>query len=130
MIDEKIILRIVNELLDDEQFVLDIKYEIDKILKDKEININDIPEILSIIIVISNKYYLFYDIDKNDIIEIFSIVIVEIFKRFNILQNEKNQQKLNKIIYSSLQLLTLKITIKKHKCLSFKKLFNCFRKKK
>lgn len=116
MINHKIIEKIIQELLDDDAFVYECRKEIEDIFKDQKIDIDDIPEILSLIIIISQKYYLFMNITDDDIYEIFSILIIELFKKFKILQEENDNPKINKIIQSSLKLLVYHVKIKKSKC--------------
>lgn len=111
---QKIIEKIILELLDDDEFVYECKSKIEEIFEDKKIDINDIPEILSIIIIVSKKYYLFSNISEQDIYEIFSTLTIELFKKFKILEDD--DPKINKVIQSSLKLLVLHINIKKSKC--------------
>ena len=115
MINQKIIEKIIQELLDDDAFVYECRKEIEDIFEDQKIDIDDIPEILSLIIIISQKYYLFMNITDDDIYEIFSILIIELFKKFNILQEENDNPKINKILQSSLKLLVYHVKIKKSK---------------
>ena len=113
--NQKIIEKIIEELLDDDAFVYECRKEIEDIFEDQKIDIEDIPEILSLIIIISQKYYLFMNITDDDIYEIFSILIIELFKKFNILQEKDDNPKINKVIQSSLKLLVYHVKIKKSK---------------
>lgn len=115
--NQKIVEKIVKELLDDDEFIYECRKEIEEIFTDKKIDIDDIPDILSLIIIVSQKYYLFFNITNEDIYEIFSILIIEILKRFKILQ--KDDPKINKLIQSSLKLIVLHVNIKKKKCFCF-----------
>lgn len=117
MLPKKIIEEIVIELLDDDEFVYDCRIQIEEIFKDSKIHYDDIPEILSLVIILSQKYYLFLDITEQDIYEIFSILIIELFKKFKILN--ANDERVKKIIQSSLKLLVLHVEIKKNKCSCF-----------
>lgn len=105
---------IVAELLDDDEFVYDCRIKIEEIFKDNKIDYDDIPEILSLVIILSQKYYLFFDITEQDIYEIFSILIIELLKKFKILNTD--DPKVNKIIQSSLKLLVLHVKINKNRC--------------
>ena len=111
---KKIIEDIVAELLDDDEFVYDCRIQIEEIVKDNKIDYDDIPEILSLVIILSQKYYLFFDITEQDIYEIFSILIIELLKKFKILN--RDDPKVNKIIQSSLKLLVLHVKINKNRC--------------
>lgn len=113
MINQRLIEEIVIELLDDDEFVYECRKEIENIFKDDKIYFDDIPEILSLIIFISQKYHLFIDISQNDIYEIFSILIIKLFKKFNILQNDDPKTK--KIIQSCLKLLVFHVKVQKSK---------------
>lgn len=114
MINQKIIEKIIIELLDDDAFVYECRKKIEEIFSDHKIQIDDIPEILSLIIIVSQKYYLFIDITEEDIYEIFSILIIQLFKKFKILQDD-NEPKINRVIQSSLQLLVFQVKVKKSK---------------
>lgn len=113
--NHNIIDKIIQELLDDDTFVYECRKKIEDIFEDQKIDIDDIPEILSLIIIICQKHYLFMDISENDIYEIFSILIIELFKRFKIFQEEDDNPKICKVIQSSLKLLVYHVKVKKSK---------------
>ena len=117
MINQKLIEQLIKQLLDDDEFVLECRIQIEEMYKDKKIDINDIPEILSLIVILSQKYYLFTNITQQDIYEIFLTLIVELFKKFNIF--EEDDPKINMMIESCLKLLVLQIKIKKSNCWCF-----------
>lgn len=117
--------KIVKELLDDDEFVYDCLEQIKKIMEDHEIDMDDIPDIISLVIITCKKYYLFTDISKQDIIEIFTIVILEIFNKYKILNN-KNQIKVKHLVESCLKLFISKIEFEKTICFPFYYLKNKF----
>jgi len=100
---------IVRELLDDDEFVNDCKNELNEIMKDKKFDFGDLPEVMSLVVLVAEKYDTF-NVDKNDIIEVFRLLIVELLKRLNII--EESNPEINKMLESCLKLLVLKVKTK------------------
>ncbi len=100
---------IVRELLDDDIFVNKCKSELNEIMKDKKFDSGDLPEVMSLIVLVTEKYDTF-DIDKNDIVEVFRLLIVELLKRLNLI--EESNSEIDKMLESCLKLLVLKVKTK------------------
>ena len=56
--------QIVRELLDDDKFVDEYKEDLSSIMKDKKFDANDMPEVLSLVVLIVQKYETF-DVDEK-----------------------------------------------------------------
>ena len=66
---------IVKELVDDDNFVNDCKNDINQILADGKFDWKDMPQVISLVVIISEKYDKI-QIDEKDIVEVFRILII------------------------------------------------------
>ena len=97
---------IVRKLLDDDDFVNKCKNELNEIMKDKKFDSSDLPEVMSLIVLVTEKYDTF-DIDKNNIVEVFRLLIIELLKKINLI--EETNSEIDKMLESCLKLLVLKV---------------------
>lgn len=100
---------IVRELLDDNSFVDECKQDLSSIMKDNKFDANDMPEVLSLVVLIVQKYETF-DVDEKDIAEVLRILIIELFKKLNLLEGAKPE--LEKMLDACLKLIVLKVKSK------------------
>ena len=100
---------IVRELLDDDIFVNECKVELMEIMKDKKFDLSDLPEVMSLVVLVVEKYDTF-NVDSNDIVEVFRLLIVELLKKYDII--EEANPEINKMLESCLKLLVLKVKTK------------------
>jgi len=109
---------VVRELLDDDNFVNECKDELIKIMQDKKFDVNDMPEVMSLVVLVLEKYDKI-KIDSEDVVEVFRLLIIELLKKHNIIENSSPE--IEKMLESCLKLLVLKV-----KTISFwSKLFKC-----
>ena len=109
---------VVRELLDDDNFVNECKDELIKIMQDKKFDVNDMPEVMSLVVLVLEKYDKI-KIDSEDVVEVFRLLIIELLKKHNIIENSSPE--IEKMLESCLKLLVLKV-----KTSSFwSKLFKC-----
>lgn len=101
--------QIVRELLDDDNFVDECKDDLSSIMKDNKFDSNDMPEVLSLVVLIVQKYETF-DVDEKDIAEVLRILIIELLKKLNLLEEAKPE--LEKMLDTCLKLVVLKVKSK------------------
>lgn len=101
--------QIVIELLDDNKFVDECKQDLSEIMKDGRFDANDMPEILSLVVLILHKYDTF-DVDEKDIAEVLRILIIELLKEVDLLDEAKPE--LEKMLDACLKLVVLKVKSK------------------
>jgi hypothetical protein len=101
--------QIVRELLDDNKFVDECKENLSSIMADNQFNANDMPEVLSLVVLIVEKYDTF-DIDEKDIAEVLRILVIELLKKLNLLDEAKPD--LEKMLDACLKLVVLKVKSK------------------
>ena len=112
--------KIVAELLNDEAFVKDFSTSTQNILKDKTFDASDLPEVMNLVIILTEKKDNF-KIRKEDIADVFNLLILELLKKLDV---DVNDPILKKMIESCLNLLKTKVTTVNWKD-KFKKLFSC-----
>tara|TARA_B100001057_G_scaffold476948_1_gene545613 strand:+ start:126 stop:524 length:399 start_codon:yes stop_codon:yes gene_type:complete len=108
----------VRLLLDDNDFVDNIKNHINEISKDGKLDFTDTIAVVNLIIELIKNRNLYFDIDKNDISEVFRLIIIEILneiKFIDILKKNSNlsdqeiEDKLDDIIEKLLNLIITQI---------------------
>ena len=97
---------IVKKLLDDDNFIKECKKDLDEIMKDKKFDVGDLPEVISLVTLVTTKYDAFV-VDKNNIVEVFRLLIVELLKKLNLLEESNNE--IDKMLEACLNLLVLKV---------------------
>lgn len=101
--------KIVRELLDNEEFVNKCKLNLLEILEDKKFDVNDVPELINLVVLILQEYDNF-EIDEKDIAEVLRVIIVELLQKFNLLDEAKPD--LEKMLDSCLKLVILRVKSK------------------
>jgi len=84
-------------LLDDKEFINDVKTHISNISNDNKIDFSDIISIISLIATLIKNKKIYFDINKKDISEVFRLIIIEILNENNIYEKLKNNSNLNDI---------------------------------
>lgn len=104
----KKVVEYVNNLMKNNEFRGEIKIKLDQILEDKKIDLHDIPNILSLLVLLYKKYG--KPINKKYIKDVFYLLLNEILKEMELkeIDNEIYEQ----VIESSLKLLMLSAKIK------------------
>lgn len=119
----ELITNIVNNLLNDDNFVNDCKTELQEIMKDGKFDFNDMPQVIALVVLVYEKYDNLH-VEKKDVADVFRLLIIELLKKLGWLTEENDQVK--KMLESCLTLLMLKIQTKKCNIFSiFKKLNLC-----
>jgi len=116
--------QIVRELLDDDKFVDECKKNLLEIMKDKKFDTNDMPEVLSLVVLVLERYDSF-NINEEDISEVLKILVMELIKKLNLADDVSGE--VEKMLDACLKLVVLKVKSKKVKS-GCKKLFSCFGK--
>jgi len=116
--------QIVRELLDDDKFVDECKENLLEILKDKKFDASDMPEVISLVILLVEKYDSF-DVNEEDVSEVLKLLVMELIKKLNL--TEDVNEEIEKMLDACLRLVVLKVKSKKAKA-GYKKLFSCFGK--
>ena len=125
-INDPLINKIANEILQNEEFKNDCKKNISKILKDGKLQSNDTPYIISLVVDVYNNYTQF-EITEKKIAGVFNVIIMSLLKEMNLLTSDNNEV-VDKLVNSSLKLLFTQV--KKRKlieklCSSLSKVFAC-----
>lgn len=102
--------KIVKELLDDNSFVETCKTQIQEIMKDGKFDNNDIPQVISLVVLANEKYDKLQQIEDKDIVEVFKLLIIGLLKKLNFI--EESTDELNKMLNSCLTLLVLQVKTK------------------
>ena len=84
-------------LLDDKEFINDVKTHISNISNDNKIDFSDIISIISLVATLIKNKKIYFDINKKDISEVFRLIIIEILNENNIYEKLKNNSNLNDI---------------------------------
>lgn len=112
---DNLIKNIVDELLSDQLFIDHIKSNIDAIYKDKVINTNDIPYIISIIsFVLQNKKVI--KLKKDSLPKFLKLLIHQVFIKFDLVKEITHDMEI--VIDACINLLLTN--------LKFKKLFSLY----
>jgi RecJ-like exonuclease len=116
--------QIVRELLDDDKFVDECKENLLEILKDKKFDSSDMPEVISLVVLLVEKYDSF-DVNEDDVSEVLKMLVMELIKKLDLA--ESVNEEIEKMLDACLKLVVLKVKSKKVKsgCV---KLFSCFGK--
>ena len=108
----------VRLLLDDNDFVDNIKSHIIEISKDGKLDFTDTISVVNLVIELIKNKNLYFDIDKNDISEVFRQIIIEIFneikfteilKKNSNLSDQEISDKLDEIILKLINLIVSQI---------------------
>ena len=116
--------QIVRELLDNDKFVNECKENLLEILKDKKFDISDMPEVLTLVVLLLENYDSF-DVNEEDVSEVLKLLIMELIKKLKL--TEDVSEEIEKMLDACLKLVVLKVKSKKVKQ-GCKKLFSCFGK--
>lgn len=100
---------VVKTLLDDDKFVADCKTELTEIMKDGKFDFKDMPELISLVVIVYDKYGELH-VDEKDVVEVFRLLIVDLLKKLGWLQ-ESNPE-IEKMLESCLTLLALNVKSK------------------
>jgi len=100
---------VVKTLLDDDKFVADCKTELTEIMKDGKFDFKDMPEVISLVVIVYEKYGELH-VDEKDVVEVFRLLIVGLLKKLGWLQ-ESNPE-IEKMLESCLTLLALNVKSK------------------
>mgnify|MGYP001355833930 CR=1 FL=1 len=116
---------VITCLLDDDDFINDIKLQVNKIMADDKLDISDLVPIVTLVIEIIKNRKVIFDIDKKDISEVFRCLLLSIFERLEVYNKIKNKTGLeDEIIKKKVDLIIenlLTILISKIKTISFLK---------
>tara|TARA_B100000524_G_scaffold302984_1_gene177852 strand:- start:689 stop:1081 length:393 start_codon:yes stop_codon:yes gene_type:complete len=82
-------------LLDDKEFINDVKTHIGNISNDNKIDFSDIISIISLVATLVRNKKIYFDISKKDISEVFRLIIIKILNENNIYEKLKNNSNLN-----------------------------------
>ena len=118
--------QIVRELLDDDKFVDECKQNLEEIMKDKQFDTSDMPEVLSLVVLLVEKYDSF-DVNEEDVSEVLKLLVMELIKKLNLTEDVNDE--VEKMLDACLKLVILKVKSKKAKsgCKKLlKKIFSCF----
>ena len=116
--------QIVKELLDNDKFVNECKENLLEILKDKKFDSSDMPEVISLVVLLVENYDSFY-VNEEDVSEVLKLLIMELIKKLKL--TEDVSEEIEKMLDACLKLVVLKVKSKKVKQ-GCKKLFSCFGK--
>ncbi len=100
---------VVKTLLDDDKFVADCKTELTEIMKDGKFDFKDMPEVISLVVIVYDKYGELH-VDEKDVVEVFRLLIVGLLKKLGWL--EESNQEIEKMLESCLTLLALNVKSK------------------
>ena len=103
LVNDPIVEKLANEILDNKEFKDECKSNISSILQDGKIDSSDAPYILSLVVDILNEYPEI-DIKQKHIEGVLRVVIMRILEELNLL-NEENEKKIEKLLASALKLL-------------------------
>ena len=100
---------VVKTLLDDDKFVADCKSELTEIMKDGKFDFKDMPEVISLVVIVYDKYGELH-VDEKDVVEVFRLLIVGLLKKLGWL--EESNPEIEKMLESCLTLLALNVKSK------------------
>ena len=117
-----LIAKIVTELLDDVNFVQDCKKELKEIMKDGKFDFNDMPQVVTLVVLVYEKYDNLH-VKEKDVADVFKLLILELLKKMGWVTEEKKEQ-IEKMVESCITLLMLNINTQT----IWKKITSCFKK--
>ena len=117
-----LIAKIVSELLDDDTFVKDCEKELKEIMKDGKFDFNDMPQIVTLVVLVYEKYDNLH-VEEKDVADVFKLLIIELLKKMGWVTEEKKEQ-IEKMVESCITLLMLNINTQT----IWKKMTSCFKK--
>jgi hypothetical protein len=100
---------VVKTLLDDDKFVADCKTELTEIMKDGKFDFKDMPQVISLVVLVYDKYGELH-VDEKDVVEVFRLLIVGLLKKLGWL--EESNPEIEKMLESCLTLLALNVKSK------------------
>tara|TARA_Y100000813_G_C24014988_1_gene282346 strand:- start:130 stop:498 length:369 start_codon:yes stop_codon:yes gene_type:complete len=116
--------QIVRELLDNDKFVNECKENLLEILKDKKFDSSDMPEVISLVVLLVENYDSF-DVNEEDVSEVLKLLVMELIKKLKL--TEDINEEIEKMLDACLKLVILKVKSKEVRQ-GCKKLFSCFGK--
>lgn len=116
--------QIVRELLDNDKFVDECKENLLEILKDKKFDSSDMPEVVSLVVLLVENYDSF-DVNEEDVSEVLKLLVMELIKKLKL--TEDINEEIEKMLDACLKLVILKVKSKEVRQ-GCKKLFSCFGK--
>ena len=124
--NDPLVNKIANEILQNEQFKNDCKDNIASILKDGKLASDDTPFIIALVVDIYNNYTEF-EITEKKLAGVFNVIIMSLLEEMNLLTSD-NKEVVDKLVKSSLKLLFTQVKKKKlikKLCDLLSKLFTC-----
>ena len=112
IVNDPLITKIAEKILDNKEFRDECKKNITDILKDGKVDTNDVPYILSLVIDIVNEIPNVH-ISQDKIVVVFRIVVLTILDDLNLL-NDNNKDSIKRLLDSGLKLLTTHVKQKKY----------------
>ena len=116
--------QIVRELLDNDEFVDECKKNLLEILKDKKFDSSDMPEVISLVVLLAENYDSF-NVNEEDVSEVLKLLVMELIKKLKL--TEDINEEIEKMLDACLKLVILKVKSKEVRQ-GCKKLFSCFGK--
>lgn len=116
--------QIVRELLDNDEFVDECKKNLLEILKDKKFDSTDMPEVISLVVLLAENYDSF-NVNEEDVSEVLKLLVMELIKKLKL--TEDINEEIEKMLDACLKLVILKVKSKEVRQ-GCKKLFSCFGK--
>lgn len=113
---------IANYIIDDPEFINDVKASLDKILQDGKIDMSDVPEMILLVTLGYNKSKKF-TVSIKELPELLTLLANLIIDKYNLVNDELKEQ-FDKILQSSITLILISPRIQS-KCLSC---FPCIKK--
>lgn len=106
----KTVKNIAEIIINDPEFVDDVKTSIDKILKDGKIDLADIPEMMSLVTLGYNKSSNF-TVTLEELPELLSEIAHLLISKYDLVP-EENREKFEKVLQSSISLILLMPKVK------------------
>jgi RecJ-like exonuclease len=116
--------QIVRELLDNDEFVDECKKNLLEILKDKKFDSSDMPEVISLVVLLAENYDSF-NVNEEDVSEVLKLLVMELIKKLKL--TEDINEEIEKMLDACLKLVILKVKSKEVRQ-GCNKLFSCFGK--
>ena len=124
--NDPLVNKIANEILQNEEFKNDCKDNIASILKDGKLDSDDTPFIIALVVDIYNNYTEF-EITEKKLAGVFNVIIMSLLEEMDLLTTD-NKEVVDKLVKSSLKLLFTQVKKKKlikKLCDLLSKLFAC-----
>ena len=103
-----------NKIINNVEFIRIIDEQINNIMKDKDIDHNDIPSIIYIIVETINHINSFsITINEEDVKKLILLIIDFIMSKYSIIPSENNKELYNNIINLSIKLLMVELKLNK-----------------